>query len=199
MLSIVFVTLLGGVLAGQALAANPKTLEVSTGGKASGYVYSNNVSGIQCGFDEFASFEECKSGYVKGTEVRLIAAWNGNAGVDWTGCDEVAGPNGEECVVAMSEAKYVTAVFGARRLKVLPTGSGYVYSNNVSGIQCGSGDYSSYEECKSGYATGTVVRLIAAWGGSVVSWTGCDEVAGPNGEECVVAMNTARKVSAAFE
>ena len=194
LLSVTLGLLLGGVFTSQASAAE-KALTVVADGHESGYAYGINVSGITCGTGDYSSYEECEAGYASGTLIELGASWGGGAGVDWSGCDEVVE---NRCVVTMEEAREVTATFGANLLTVKADGfeSGYAYGINVSGITCGTGDYSSYEECEAGYASGTLIELGASWSGSAgVDWSGCDEVVE---NRCVVTMEEAREVTATF-
>ncbi len=99
----------------------------------------------------------------------------------------------------MEADREVTATFGANLLTVNTDGheSGYAYGSNVGRIHCGTGEYSSYEECEAGYATGTLVQLSAYWSGSAgVDWSGCDKVTEPT--DCLVTMEEAREVTATF-
>jgi alpha-tubulin suppressor-like RCC1 family protein len=61
-------------------------------------------------------------------------------------------------------------------------------SSSPDGISCDA-------DCSSDYLEGTVVTLTASPGALVTSWTGCDTVSGAT---CVVTMQSARTVTAAF-
>ncbi len=171
-------------------AAPSVVLGVAKAGTGTGTVFSE-PEGINCGASCEAEFEE-------GEEVILIAtpAPNSKFG-GWKGCDK---PwfNENECAVAMSEAKEVTATFDLvpvpqLKLKVAKegTGLGRVFSE-PSGIDCG-------ETCEAAFPEGQTVQLTAspAKGSKFVSWKGCD-VGGASGSSCKVTMSKAKTVTARF-
>ncbi|TCT21397.1 InlB B-repeat-containing protein [Thiobaca trueperi] len=150
--------------------------------EGSGTVASQST-GINCG-------SSCKASYVSGANVTLTPKpATGHVFSGWSGgCSGTA-----KCVVAMSAAKTVTATFKVApkyTLTVKHGGGGTITSAPI-GIICGS-------DCKEPYFSGTSVTLtpkpangyvFASWSGGVCSGMG----------NCVVKMNAAKTVTAAFK
>lgn len=183
-----------------------RKLEVIKGGTGVGTVASD-PAGIDCGPTCEAEFE--------GEEVVLLSATSGpnSKPVVWSGCDEVTGgspfvPDGL-CKVVMEEDRAVTATFDLqeRALTVVPTNQALAggqvsaeapptpASGSVSECRVGGGT------CNASYLHGDEVILVATPGASnEVSWGAgqCDEVLGPEGARCKVALTTARTVNVTF-
>ncbi|HET7485809.1 MAG TPA: hypothetical protein VFJ64_10615 [Solirubrobacterales bacterium] len=112
----------------------------------------------------------------------------------WSGCDKV---NAEDkCIVSISAAKEVTAIFDLIQfpLAVTKAGSGGPYSTvtaPAAAINCG-------EACSANLTEGTVVTLKATPGPNILkaTWTGCESVSKTN--ECTVTMSAAKEVTATF-
>ena len=164
-------------------------LQVTKGGSGSGTVVSS-PAGISCGTD-------CTETYASGTQVTLTA--QPGKGVAFGGWSGDCTGTGLTCTVTMSAARSVTATFGSGgstppqpssyTLTVTRDGSGSVVSS-PAGISCGT-------DCTESYASGTQVTLTARAGkGTVfVGWSGaCAGTAAT----CVVTMNAAKGVTAAF-
>jgi len=125
--------------------------------------------------------------------VLTAGAGSGSTFTSWSGCDST---NANQCTVAMNAARNVTATFSAsaptqRTLTVAKngTGSGTVTSQ-PAGIDCGA-------TCSAQFDDGTPVVLTAGAGSgsTFTSWSGCDST---NANQCTVAMNAARNVTATF-
>jgi hypothetical protein len=89
--------------------------------------------------------------------------------------------------------------YNAELIKPLPytltvkvIGSGIVKSSPYSGVNC-----AAERSCSSTYLKNSAVTLVptAMHGSTFVGWSGCDSVSGDN---CAVAINAARYVTAAF-
>jgi uncharacterized repeat protein (TIGR01451 family) len=162
-----------------------RTLTVTKNGTGGGTVTSS-PAGINCG-------ATCSAQFDHGTSVTLTGTPDASSqAVSWSGCDSVNGSN--QCIVAMTAARAVTATFnlGERTLTVTKNGSGTgTVTSSPAGIDCGS-------TCSAQYADGTSVTLTGTPGANTqpVSWSGCDSVNGSN--QCIVAMTSARTVTATF-
>jgi hypothetical protein len=164
----------------------------TTGSSGQGYVDSSPV-GIDCG--TFAPHNDCANDYTSGQSVTLAAhASTGStfAGFSGGGCTGTA-----PCVVAMTQARSVTATFTLNQyaLTVTTTGSsgqGYVDSS-PSGIDCG---FAPHTGCSSTYNHGQTVTLTAhaSVGSTFAGFTGGCTGTAP----CAVAMTQARSVTATF-
>jgi hypothetical protein len=156
-------------------------LTVTKTGTGSGPV-TGSPSGIVCG-------SACTANYAAGTVVTLTASPSAGSVFDgWSG----ACTGTSTCVVTMSTARNVTAVFNKPGfvLTVSKTGIGSgPVTSSPSGIVCGSA-------CSATYATNTVVTLTASpSAGSVFAgWSG----ACTGTSTCVVTMSAARNVTANF-
>jgi hypothetical protein len=151
-------------------------LSVSLSG--SGTVTSS-PSGISCG-------TTCSASFASGAQVTLTAAPASGANFSgWSGACSGTG----SCVVTMNATESVTATFAQGfTLSVSLSGSGTVTSN-PSGISCGS-------TCSANFASGTLVTLseTPASGYNFTGWSGACSGTG----SCMVTMNSAASVSAAF-
>lgn len=158
-----------------------RTLTVTKSGAGT---VTSSPAGINCGSD-------CNESYAQGTSVTLTASPSGGGSfTGWTGCDSTAG---NQCTVTMNNDRTVNASFTGtgRTLTVTKSGTGIgTVTSSPPGINCGS-------DCSETYNDGITVTLTAtASGGSIFAgFTGCDSVAG---NECTVAMNADRNVTAAF-
>lgn len=162
-------------------------LTVVKAGTGTGTVESD-PPGIDCG-------ARCTSGFDLGATVTLRAtAAAGSRFTGWTG----AGCSGTDaCTVVMDSSKSVTATFeGQVPLRVSVTGSGSgVVSSAPAGIKCSVGDVGA---CSASYPSGTLVELTATpQAGTVFGGWGGD-CAGTAGNQCVVTMDAAKFVTAAF-
>ncbi|MBZ4192951.1 MAG: SBBP repeat-containing protein [Candidatus Contendobacter sp.] len=159
---------------------NQYVLTAVKAGTGSGTVIA---PGIACGAD-------CTQPYTNGTLVTLAAAPATNSVFGgWTGCTPVA-TNPQQCKVAVTAARTVTARFNRPVLKVSKVGSGLVISS-TTGINCGP-------VCTAPYNLNAVITLIAIpTTGSFVGWSGC--TAGSNPNFCTVKMNQSKMVTATFK
>lgn len=158
------------------------TLSVDKTGAGSGTVTSF-PAGIDCGVD-------CGEAYGDGTVVTLTAAPAvGSVFSGWSGDCTGTGT----CVVTMSQARSVTAMFSVQTFELTVSlagaGSGSVTSS-PAGIDCGS-------DCSETYDYNTEVTLTAtpATGSVFGGWGGACTGTG----SCVVTMTEARSVTATFE
>jgi len=164
-----------------------RQLTVSTTGTGAGQVTSS-PAGIDCG----TGAADCSAGFSHGTEVTLTAS--PATGSDFTGWSGACSGTGS-CVVAMDQAREVTATFGlqtrALMVDVAGNGNGGVVST-PAGIDCGDGATG----CDHGFGYGTAVTLNAnpATGSDFTGWSGACSGDG----SCVVAMDQAREVTATF-
>jgi Ca2+-binding RTX toxin-like protein len=163
-----------------------RLLSVTTTGSGTGTV-SSAPAAIDCG-------ATCERSLEDRAAITLTATPGANTQpAQWSGCDLVNGAN--ECVVAMTSAKNVTATFNLvrRTLTVTKTGSGSGrVSSSPAAIDCGA-------ICAANLDHGTAVTLAGtpATGSQPAQWSGCDSVSGAN--ECVVAMTAAKDVTATFD
>jgi Divergent InlB B-repeat domain len=167
-------------------AAATQTLTVEKKGTGTGTVTSS-PAGIECG-------ATCSAPFTEGSTVVLKAASGPNtATVEWTGC--TAGETLEnECKVAMSAAKSVTATFNLleRKLTLEKKGSGTgTVTSSPAGINCGA-------TCSASFVKGSAVTLAGeSLGASLpVVWSGCESVTAES--ECFVTMSAAKAVTATF-
>ena len=156
-------------------------LNVAKTGTGDGTVTSS-PSGINCG-------PTCSFNFASGTVVTLTAAPGGTSTfTGWSGACSGNGP----CTVTMGSASSVTANFDVVQngLSVAKTGTGGgTVTSSPSGINCGP-------TCSFNFASGTVVTLTAAPGGTstFMGWSGACSGTGT----CSVTMDTAESVSANF-
>ena len=153
---------------------------VAKAGSGDGTVVST-PTGINCGSD-------CAEDYPAGLAVTLTASpAQGSAFSGWTGACTGSGT----CTVTVDSAKNVTAMFTlvfALDVTRSGTGAGNV-SSAPAGVDCGV-------DCAESYAVGMTVTLVAlaSTGSSFTGWSGaCTGM-----ETCIVTMNTAKSVGAAF-
>jgi hypothetical protein len=158
------------------------TLDVVKTGNGNGSV-SSSPGGIACGPD-------CAESYNYGTTVTLSATANPNSNfAGWSG----AGCSGTgSCVVPITQSAIVTANFTLKSftLNVDKTSNGTgTITSSPAGIDCGG-------DCTQVYDIGTVVTLTASagLGSSFAGWSGACSGTGT----CVVTMNSATSVTAAF-
>ena len=163
----------------------PQLLTVNKNGAGTGTVTSS-PSGVDCG-------STCSASFAQGSTVTLTGTAGANSQtVSWSGCDSVNGSN--QCIVAMTAAKSVTATFNLaqRTLTVTKNGSGTgTVTSSPAAIDCGA-------TCSAQFTHGTSVTLTGSAGANsqAVVWSGCDSVNGSN--QCVVAMTAAKSVTATF-
>jgi len=158
------------------------TLSVNKIGTGSGTVTSS-PGGINCGAD-------CTESYNNGTVVALSASAAGGSNfAGWSGACTGTG----SCVVTMTVARNVTALFTLQQLMLTTvragTGTGTITSS-PAGINCGA-------DCTEPYDIGTSVTLTAAaaGGSSFTGWSG----GGCSGTgSCVVTLNAPTTVTATF-
>ncbi len=152
-------------------------------GTGTGTVKSS-PAGIDCG-------PVCEFDFADETKVTLTATPDEGSAFDhWTG----SGCNKGTCVVTMSRARTVKAVFdavGERTLTVSKAGTGTgTVTSAPKGIDCGS-------TCAANFDVGKKVTLLAAEGAgsTFVGFSGACTGTGP----CKVTMSEARSVTATFE
>jgi len=166
---------------------NTFTLTVTPAGAGSGTVTSA-PAGINCGVD-------CSEVYTSAQSVTLTAvAAGGSTFTGWSG--EGCSGTGT-CVVAMSQARNVTATFVPNfALTVNVTqaaGQGSVTSAPAGITTC------TMAGCTASYASGTSVTLTASLGTAAsVTWgaTQCDS--NPTALTCTLSMSAARTVDVTF-
>jgi hypothetical protein len=163
-------------------------LTISKTGTGTGTVNSN-PAGITCG-------AICSASVAKGQSVVLTATADVNSIFSsWTGCDS---SNSNQCTVAVSGAKNVTAKFAlttpALTVNVTGTGNGTV-SSTPDGITCLKKSGGTVT-CSSGFtgdvtlsATPTVYSLFGGWSGTTCSGPGA----------CGFAMEGDKSVNAEFK
>jgi hypothetical protein len=161
------------------------TLSVSKSGAGSGAVTSS-PAGISCG-------SECSAKFAETQTVTLTATpASGSSFAGWSGACTGLG----SCQVTMSAAKSVNAKFepatgpAVFTLTVGKAGSGSGTVTSVpAGIDCGG-------VCSGNYQEGTTVTLTAsaASGSTFAGWGGACSGTG----NCVVALNSAKSVTATF-
>jgi hypothetical protein len=157
------------------------TLTVARTGNGSGSVTG---SGVSCGSD-------CTEVFVETTVVTLTAgADTGSAFSGWSGaCKNTTG----DCVVAMTEAKTVTATFTLNTypltVSLAGDGSGTV-SSQPAGVDCPIG------ACQASFDYGAAVTLtaVATISSTFGGWSGDCSAAG----DCTVTMTETRSVTATF-
>jgi len=159
-------------------------LTVSSAGSGTGTVTSS-PAGIECG-------STCAAGFAEGSTVTLSGTPDpGIEPAKWIGCDSV---NLEgKCLVAMSSAREVTAIFNlpSFTLTVVKIGNGIgTVTSSPTGIECPSA-------CAEGFVKGSKVTLTGTPGlhTEAVKWAGCDEI---KEGKCIVTMSAAREVTALF-
>lgn len=132
----------------------------------------------------------CQAGFQPFEMVTLLAApATGYRVGTWTGCETATGT---QCTVRMATPRTVSVTFVqpiALTVSPRPT-KGSVLG---AGISCGSAGTT----CQTSFTPPAVVALVASAspGYRVGAWTGCDT---PAGDQCVVAMTSAKAVSVAF-
>jgi hypothetical protein len=165
------------------------TLTLTRLGSGTGTVTSSPV-GIEC------AAASCSEDFLKGSTVTLTgAAGLHSEAVRWSGCDNVTLEN--ECLVAMSAARQVSATFDLEpqyiqytvSVRLKGTGKGTVTSV-PGGIECGT-------DCTETYVNRTNLTLIATpepgsvfdhWSGGSCAGTG----------PCEHRINSSRLVNAVF-
>jgi Divergent InlB B-repeat domain len=155
-------------------------LTVAKAGSGDGTV-SSTRTGIDCGLD-------CAQDYPGGLAVALSTSpAQGSAFSGWAGACTGSGT----CIVTVDSAKAVTATFTlvfALSVTKNGTGAGNVTST-PSGVDCGA-------DCAESFAAGMTVTLdaVPSTGSSFSGWSGACAGTGT----CIVTMNTAASVGAAF-
>lgn len=158
-------------------------LTISQEGTGSGTV---TADGIDCGSD-------CREEYPENTEVTLTAASAKES--SFAGWGGACSGTTETCVVSMTEAQAITAIFNPKdaatdyTLTVSKDGSG-TGSVTGAGIDCG-------EDCSEQYPENTVVILTAtpADKSTFVGWKGaCSGTA-----SCQITLSEAQNVTATFD
>jgi len=156
-------------------------LTVSLAGSGSGSVNSL-PEGIDCGSD-------CAESYANGTVVTLTAsADTGSTFTGWSGA--CSGMN--DCTVAMTESKDVTATFTLEQydLSVFLDGTGNGSVTSIpTGIDCGT-------SCSESFDYGTVITLTATTdvGSTFDGWSGACSGMG----DCNVIITETKVVTATF-
>jgi len=159
-------------------------------------VQSGNGSGkLSCEVNK--AFEECAGEYPDGSEVALKgAASPGSEFLGWSGGSGTAASctGSGPCAMTLGADSGVEAVFLLENtLAVRKTGSGGgTVTSEPAGIDCGP-------TCESVFSHNQSVTLTAKPDeGRVGSWTGCESVSGPGGENCTVQISAAKMVSVEF-
>lgn len=157
------------------------TLTVSKSGNGTGTVTSN-AGDIDCG-------ATCADGYDLNTVVILTAIPDTDSNfTGWLGCGIPVGPI---CIVVMTAAQNITAVFDMPTLTVVKSGNGTgAVTSDIDGINCG-------ETCSASYGVGTTVTLTASpdEGSTFTGWAG----SGCTGNgSCAVTINADTVVNANF-
>lgn len=161
-------------------------LTVSKSGTGSGTVTSS-PAGIECG-------STCAASLDHGTLVKLTGTpATGSKAVTWGGCDKVNGAN--ECEVAMSAAKTITATFNleSHQLTLIKNGSGTgTVTSSPAGIECGS-------ECQASFDHGALVTLTGTPGPNTkaVVWQTCPGTVNAS-NQCETTMSAAKEAVATF-
>lgn len=175
----------------------PQPLTVVTAGTGTGTVTAT-PAGIACTRAAGTSSGTCNTTYSADTPVILqaVAADGGHTFLGWTG-EGCAGTG--PCHVVMSQARTVTATFGAPHLLTIVTagsGHGIVTSTPVA-IACTRTAAAQSGTCAAPLPEGTTLTLTAtaAAGHAFTGWTG----GGCSGTvPCQVTMTEARTVTATF-
>ena len=156
-----------------------QTLTATKNGTGTGTI---SGTGLTC------TSNTCTGAYDYNASVTLAAApATGSTFTGWNGCDSTLS---NTCTVSMSAAKSVTATFtlATETLTATKTGNGTL---SAAGLTCAgntcSGTYS--------YNTPVTITATASSGSTCTSWTGCDSTSGTT---CIVAMTSARSVTATF-
>jgi Divergent InlB B-repeat domain/PASTA domain len=187
--SLVAVGIAVALLVLPAAASANQTLTVEKQGSGiAGSSVESSPSGISCG-------PNCAHSFADDALVTLVGTPGANSQPPtWSGCDSVTAEN--RCVVTMSEAKEVVAIFDLveRKLTVSLQGdrTGTVTSS-PAGVECGV-------ECEAEYPHGTQVVLTGtptAPHGGQPTWAGCLNVNAS--DQCEVTMTQAREVTATFD
>jgi hypothetical protein len=162
--------------------AHSMSVIVAAAGSSGGTVTSS-PSGIDCGAD-------CSELFDEGTSVTLTATPDPDSTFQgWSGACTGDGA----CIVDMTQTRSIAASFAIKthdlNVDLDGGGSGSV-SSDVAGISCGL-------DCSHTYNHGTLVTLspTASEGSDFVGWSGACTGTG----ECVVTMDEARAVTAAFD
>jgi hypothetical protein len=178
------------------------TLSVAGGGNGSGKVTSQQGLSpvIDCTITNGTSGGTgCSAGYPSGTSVTLTAApaVGGHSFTGWSGSCSGTSPT---CVVAMSQARSITASFAPPQFSLTVLGGGNGNGSATStpaGISCQiSGGLAGGTGCSAGYASGTSVTLTAGFvaGYSFTGWGGACSGTGL----CHVTIDQAKTVVANF-
>ncbi len=173
-----------------------QVLTVTGAGTGNGTIASS-PSGISCTSTAGSTSGACSAGFIDGTSVTLTATPIGGTFTGWSGACSGTG----NCVVAMTQARAVTASFTAPAGQLLTVsaaggGSGTVNST-PAGISCASNAGATTGSCSASFANGSAVQLGASpVGGSVFAgWSGaCGGTA-----SCQVTMSGARAATARFD
>ena len=162
------------------------TLTYTKAGTGSGSVAFSSGSTASCS-------STCTNTYTSGTSVTLTAsAATGAAFSGWSGA---CSGTSSTCVVTMSKAQNVTAIFTSLPTYTLSytksgTGSGSVAFSSGSNASCSS-------TCTNTYTSGTSVTLTAsaATGAAFSGWSGA---CSGTSSTCVMTMSKAQNVTAIF-
>ncbi len=149
---------------------------------------ASTPAGIDCGSD-------CEADFNEGTTVSLVATpAPSNRFIGWSGA--CSGSVADACTVTMDRDLAVTARFEGESydLTVSRTGDGTgTVTSSPSGIDCGG-------DCSQVYGGGQAVTLTAsAAAGNVFTGWGGDCSASGADPSCMLVMDAARSVSAAFD
>lgn len=151
---------------------------------------TSDPQGLNCG----GAGRVCRTVFAKASQISLMATPDsGYAFGRWFGCPN---PSGATCKVSMNRPiANIKAIFRRLpryRLTVLKTRLGAVYSQ-PPGLSCGN----NVRQCGAQFVIGTTVSLgaVPQPGRVFTGWTGeCTGTA-----DCVVTMNSARRVGATFQ
>jgi hypothetical protein len=169
----------------------PLTVNRTGNAASSGSVFSN-PPGISC--SPSVQSPDCSASFVANTVVTLTATEaQGTQFNGFTGCGLVLA---NVCTVNMTAARHVTASFidDEFALNVTIQGVGGVVSDVQPGLNCYSGTNTG---CSANFAEGTKVTL-AATAGPGETFTGWSGGGCSGTSTCVVTVNAATTVTAAF-
>ena len=152
-------------------------------------VTSGNYSGV------------CSAAYLAGTPVVLTATPTApSTFTAWANCPS---PSGNQCTVAMTQARTVTATFTAAPPTLTVTGGGTGSGTVTSpagltpAITCAVTSGTASGACSATYppTTSAVLTATPTAPSTFASWTNCPS---PSGNQCTVPMTQARTVTANF-
>jgi hypothetical protein len=180
------------------------SLTKSAGGSGGVGTVKSKAKGINCG----SACSSADASFYKNTNVELSAKpASGSTFVEWTGACTGASPT---CVVSMTEAKSVVAVFGGTSKAILSptaltvskgesTGQGTV---KATGLYCEADCtettvlyQGTITEPKPKAAKTVELSQTPVYGSEFTGWSGCDSEAEG---KCIVTMSAAKEVTAEY-